>query len=832
VPAAGGHAGGDLSGSLSVELFQERLLRNLRYLRGLEPDESSAADHLAALALTVREHLVDRAVTTRKAHRQARPKTLYYLSMEYLLGRLLRNNLLATGLLDPAREALGGLGIDLEAVLDEEVDPGLGNGGLGRLAACFLDSLATLDYPAIGYGLRYDYGIFSQEIRDGWQHERPDTWLKRGHTWGIHRPDLAVAVKLGGHLDRGAGGVADTRWTPGSTFHGSAHDVLVAGFGTESVAILRLWRAEAPVEFDFEIFSQGDFLRAVAARERIDAITKVLYPSDQVEAGRQLRLLQEYFLVACSVRDIVKRFQRAHDDSWDLFPEKVAIQLNDTHPALAIAELMRFFLDEAGLTWARAWPLVVGSCGYTNHTLLPEALETWPVYLLEQLIPRHAQIIFEINQRFLAEVEQRWPGDAGRARRLSLVHEDGDRRFRMAHLAIVGSHKVNGVARLHAELLLRHVVPDFAEMWPEKFLGITNGITPRRWLASCNPRLAEAIDRRIGPEWRRDLARLRDVGAHADDPAFQDEFLAIKRANKLDLAAEIRSCCGVEVDPDSLFDVHVKRLHEYKRQLLAAMHLIALYLRVKADPSRPLVPRTLVFGAKAAPAYRMAKLIIKLINSIAAKVNADPDVAGRLRVVFMPDYRVTLAEKIIPAADLSEQISTAGKEASGTGNMKFALNGALTIGTLDGANVEIREAVGDENIFIFGHTSDEAEALLGNGYDPWALYRADAELAAVLDTIRDGVFVDGDAHLLRGVWSALMEQGDRYLHLADFRSYLVTQERAAALFTDRRAWAAKAIRNVAAMGYFSSDRAIREYAEKVWRLHPVPVNGHATHTAE
>ncbi len=813
---------------MSVELFQERLLRNLRYLRGLEPDESSAADHLAALALTVREHLVDRAVATRKAHRAARPKTLFYLSMEYLLGRLLRNNLLATDLLEPAREALGGLGIDLEAVLDEEVDPGLGNGGLGRLAACFLDSLATLDYPAIGYGLRYDYGIFSQEIRDGWQHERPDTWLKRGHTWGIHRPDLGVAVKLGGHLDRGVDGVTDTRWTPGSTFHGSAHDVLVAGFGTESVAILRLWRAEAPVDFDFEIFSQGDFLRAVAARERIDAITKVLYPSDQVEAGRQLRLLQEYFLVACSVRDIVKRFQRAYNDSWDLFPEKVAIQLNDTHPALAIAELMRFFLDEAGLSWSRAWPLVVGSCGYTNHTLLPEALETWPVYLIEQLIPRHAQIIFEINQRFLAEVERRWPGDAGRVRRISLVHEDGDRRFRMAHLAIVGSHKVNGVARLHAELLLRHVVPDFAEMWPEKFLGITNGITPRRWLASCNPRLAEAIDRRIGPEWRRDLARLRDVGAHADDSSFQDEFLAIKRANKVDLAAEIRACCGVEVDPDSLFDVHVKRLHEYKRQLLAAMHLVALYLRVKADPSRPLVPRTVVFGAKAAPAYRMAKLIIKLINSIAAKINADPDVAGRLRVVFMPDYRVTLAEKIIPAADLSEQISTAGKEASGTGNMKFALNGALTIGTLDGANVEIRDAVGGDNIFIFGHTSDEAEALLGNGYDPWALYREDAELAAVLDTVRDGVFVDGDAQLLRGVWSALMEHGDRYLHLADFRSYLDTQERVASLFTDRRAWAAKAIRNVAAMGYFSSDRTIREYAEKVWGLEPVPTNGHGS----
>jgi starch phosphorylase len=803
--------------------FRDRFLHNLRYMRGLELEESSAADHFAALVLTVREGLVDRAVATRRAHARARAKTVYYLSLEYLLGRLLRNNLIATGQLETAHEALASLGLDLDAVLEEELDPGLGNGGLGRLAACFMESLATLDYPAVGYGLRYDYGIFRQELRDGWQHERPDTWLKGGHVWAVHRPDLTVPVRLGGHVERDRGSHPHPRWKPGSTFFGVPHDVLVAGYGTPSVSILRLWRAEAPVEFDFEIFSQGDFVRAVAARERIDAITKVLYPSDEVEAGRQLRLLQEYFLVACSLRDIVKRFRRHHKGGWDAFPDKVAIQLNDTHPALAIAELMRFFLDEVGLDWSKSFDLTRATCGYTNHTLLPEALETWPVGLVEHLLPRHAQIILKINKDFLDEIEERFPGDAERRRRVSLVSEDGDRRFRMAHLAIVGSHRVNGVARLHAELLIRDVVPDFAELWPDRFLGITNGITPRRWLATCNPRLSAAIDRRIGPEWRRDLDRLTGLLGHADDPAFQDEVLAVKRANKVDLARIVRELCGVDVDPDSLFDVHVKRLHEYKRQLLAAMHIIAHYRRLKADPGLDLTPRTFVFGAKAAPAYRMAKLIIKLINSVADTVNGDADVAGRLRVAFMPDYRVTLAERIIPAADLSEQISTAGKEASGTGNMKFALNGALTIGTLDGANIEIRDAVGADNIFIFGLTADEVQAARGNGYDPWRVAGADEELAGVLDTLRDGEFVDGDRALLREIWSSLMERGDPYMHLADFRPYLDAQERASTLFRDRRAWAAKAIRNIAAMGHFSSDRAIREYADKVWDLRPVHV---------
>jgi len=823
---AGGALGkGSAFAASSTRAFKQRFLENLRYLRGLELEEATGADHLAALALTVREQLVDRAVATKRSYRKVKPKTVYYLSMEYMLGRALHNNLIATGQLEEAREAMGELGLELATILDEEPDAGLGSGGLGRLAACFMESLATLDIPAIGYGLRYDYGTFRQEFRDGWQHERPDTWLRGGHVWAIHRADLQVPVPIGGHVERHSGHGRRARWVSANTVYGVPHDVLIAGFGTPSVAILRLWRAESPQEFDLEVFSQGDFVRAVAARERVDAITKVLYPSDAAEAGRQLRLLQEYFLVACSVRDILKRFRRRHDSHWALFPERVAIQLNDTHPALAVAELMRFFIDEAGLTWAKAWPLVRESCAYTNHTLLPEALETWPVPQLEHLLPRHAQIIYEINSHFLQEVRSRFPGDERRVSRMSLVHEDGDRRFRMAHLAIVGSHRTNGVAKLHTELLTRRLVPDFAELWPERFLGITNGITPRRWLVSCNPGLADAISRRIGDAWHSDLGRLADLLPLADDRGFQDEFLAVKLANKQALAREIRASCGVEVDPASLFDVQVKRLHEYKRQLLAAMHIVALYRRLRARPKTQVVPRTFIFAAKAAPAYRMAKLIIKLINSIADVVNHDEVIAGRLRVAFLPDYRVTVAERVIPGADLSEQISTAGKEASGTGNMKLALNGALTIGTLDGANVEIREAVGKENIFIFGLTADEVERSRAHGYDPWRVYHEDRELAGVIDDLRDGTFVGGDQWLLRDVYAALMEHGDPYMHLADFRAYLDAQERVSRLFTDPHAWAAMAIRNVAGMGYFSSDRAVREYAERIWDARPVPVDG-------
>lgn len=812
-----------------AELFRERFLFNLRYIRGLELGEAKPADYLAALQLTIREQLINRAVLTQQVYAERRPKTVHYLSMEYLMGRLVENNLISTGLREVAAQALGEMGLDLDRIVEEEPDPGLGNGGLGRLAACFIESLATLDYPAFGYGLRYDFGIFRQELAEGWQREVPDTWLKRGYAWEICRPDLMVPVPIGGHLELEPAqeGPPAARWTHARVLHGVPYDVLVAGFGTATVSVLRLWKAEAPDEFDFEIFSQGDFLRAVAGRERAEAITRVLYPSDEAEAGRELRLTQEYFLVACAVRDVVRRFRNLYGESWELFPDKVAFQLNDTHPALTVAELMRFFVDEAGLGWDRAWRLTRASCAYTNHTLLPEALETWPVWLMQRLIPRHVQIIYDINKRFLDKVTATYPGDVERVRRVSLVQEDADRRFRMAHLAIVGSHHVNGVAKLHTALLKEHVVRDFADMWPERFVSITNGITPRRWLLACNPRLSEAISARIGDGWTRDLERLRELLRFADSAAFQDEFLAIKRANKADLAGRLEQLCGVRVNPDSLFDVQVKRLHEYKRQLLNAMHIIALYLRLKADPGLDLVPRTFVFGAKAAPSYRMAKLVIKLINAVADVVNNDAAVAERLKVVFVPDYRVTLAGLVIPAADLSEQISTAGMEASGTGNMKMALNGALTIGTLDGANVEIRDAVGEENIFIFGLDATQVAELRTSGrHSPHELVAADPELRAVVEAIRDGLFVDGDRTLLADVWSALMERGDRFMHLADFRSYIDAQARVSEAFRNRRRWAGMAIRNVAHMGEFSSDRAIHEYARLIWNLQPVQPNGH------
>jgi len=807
--------------------FRERFLHYLRYSCGLELRLADPADHLTALELAVRETLIDRAILTRRTYDTVRPKTVHYLSVEYLLGRLLLNNLIATDLLEVAREAMQQLGLNLDTIVEEESDAGLGNGGLGRLAACYLDSLATLDYPAYGYGLHYDYGMFRQAFENGWQVEHADTWLEGGFPWSIARHDLTVPVRIGGHIEwfQRPDGKHQPTWKGWREVFGIPRDVLVAGYGTNTVSILRLWDAEAAAEFDFHMFSKGNYIRAVAQRERVEALTRVLYPADDVEAGRQLRLLQEYFLVACSVRDVVNRFRRRHGEVWELFPDQVAFQLNDTHPALTIAELMRFFVDEAGVKWGAAWELTRASCAYTNHTLLPEALETWPVALMEPWIPRHVQIIYEINRRFLESVSQQRQDDGNLTRRISILQEEGEQRFRMANLAIVGSHKVNGVAKLHTELLRTRVVKDFADLWPDRFLPITNGITPRRWLKSCNPRWAAAITSRIGDGWIRDLDRLEELEAFAEDAEFQDEFLAVKRTNKVDLAATLRQLCGVTFDPDMQFDVQIKRLHEYKRQLLKVMHIIWLYQRIKQDPTADVPPRGFVFGAKAAPSYYMAKLIIRLINGVAETVNADPDVAGRLRVAFPPDYRVTLAEKIIPAADLSEQISTAGMEASGTGNMKLALNGALTLGTLDGANIEIRDAVGEENIFIFGLTSAEVEEQLTTGaHNPWKYYRQDPELAAVVDAIRDGIFVGSDAAAVRGIWSALMEHGDRYMHLADFRAYVETAERAAETYRDHiRVWTAAAIRNVAAMGYFSSDRAVREYAEKVWHITPVEV---------
>jgi starch phosphorylase len=811
----------------TAEEFRDRFLYYLRYICGLELRQARAVDHLMALGRSVRQTIIDREILTRRTYDTVRPKFVNYLSMEYLLGRLTRNNLIATGLLDTAREAMQMLGLNLDTIVEEESEPGLGNGGLGRLAACFLDSLATLDYPAYGYGLRYDYGMFRQDFENGWQVEHADTWLEDGFPWEVERNDRTVPVRFGGQVDWSPGTDSGTHrpaWTGWRQVYGIPHDVLVAGYGTNTALILRLWDARAASEFDFHIFSRGGFVQAVAERERVEAVNRVLYPADDVEAGRGLRLTQEYFLVACSVRDIMERFRHRHGEVWELLPDKVSLQLNDTHPALTVAELMRFLLDEAGLSWSPSWELTKAVCSYTNHTLLPEALETWPVSLMEPLIPRHVQIIYEINRRFMDSVKSMFIGRPEALRRMSILEENGDKRLRMANLAIIGSHRVNGVAKLHTELLRTRVVKDFADLWPEKFLPITNGVTPRRWLLACNPRLAKLISDRIGDSWPRDLDRLREIEALADDHRFQDEFLAVKNANKRDLVAAVHNLCGVRLDPASMYDVQIKRLHEYKRQLLNIMHVIHLHRLIKADPTRDMLPRSFIFGAKAAPSYHMAKLIIRLINGVAEVVKNDRLVDGRIRVVFVPDYRVTLAEKIIPAADLSEQISTAGMEASGTGNMKLALNGAVTIGTLDGANIEIRELVGDRNIFIFGLTAEEVESRLATGaHRPWKLYESDPDLAGVMDDLRDGVYAGSDGAPLREIWSSLMEHGDRYMVLADFASYAAAQERAAALFQDTRAWAAAAIRNVAAMGYFSSDRAIREYAEKVWNLQPVEV---------
>jgi starch phosphorylase len=810
------------------EEFRDRFVYYLRYTCGLEFRHARPVDHLLALGRAIRETMIDREILTRRTYDEAGPKVVHYLSMEYLLGRLLTNNLIATGLLETAREAMQLLGLNLDTIVDEESDPGLGNGGLGRLAACFLDSLATLDYPAYGYGLHYDYGMFRQGIENGWQVEQADTWLEDGFPWEIIRNDRRVAVRFGGTVEwteTQEPGRHRPVWTGWREVYGIPHDILIAGYGTNTVGVLRLWDARAASEFDFQIFSRGGFVKAVEERERVEAVNRVLYPADDVEAGRRLRLTQEYFLVACSVRDVMQRFRKRHGEAWELLPDKVALQLNDTHPALTVPELMRYLLDEAGLRWTLAWELTRSTCAYTNHTLLPEALETWPVSLMEPLIPRHLQIIFEINRRFMTSVKPRFAGNPDGLNRVSIVQEDGEKRLRMANLAIVGSHKVNGVAKLHTELLKTRVVKDFAELWPEKFVPITNGVTPRRWLLTCNPRLAAAISHRIGDGWPRDLDRLHELEKLAGDHDFQDEIMAIKKANKQALAVTVRELTGVQLSPDSLFDVQIKRLHEYKRQLLNILHVILLYRRLKADPTMDVAPRSFIFGAKAAPSYHMAKLIIRLINGVAEVVNNDLEVDGRLRVAFVPDYRVTLAEKIIPAADLSEQISTAGMEASGTGNMKLALNGALTIGTLDGANIEILDRVGPDNIFIFGLTAEQvAENLTTGVYTPWHVIDKDPELSAIVDDLDKGTFAGSDAAPLREIWSSLMKHGDRYMVLADFRSYVEAQERATQLYQDRRAWAAAAIRNIASMGYFSSDRSIKEYAEMIWGLEPVKVN--------
>ena len=803
----------------AVAAFRADILRHLTFTLARDTTTAIRMDWWLATCFALRDRVLERFLYTQGAHASANARRVYYLSLEYLMGRLLRNNLCNLGQLEVAREALSGLGKDLDDVMDEENDMGLGNGGLGRLAACFLDSLATMDLPAIGYGIHYEFGLFRQTFVNGRQVEEADNWLARGTPWKIRRPEYQVRVPLYGRVEMGTDdrGNFAPHLVGTQDLIGIPWDIPIVGLGGSTVNFLRLWESKATTEFDFRAFDQGDYVDAVRSRIAGETVSKVLYPNDSKAEGKELRLVQQIFFVSCSLQDILRRHRR-RNDGWANLADKVAVQLNDTHPAIAVAELMRLLIDVERLPWDDAWALTTGIFNYTNHTLLPEALETWSVELMGRVLPRHLQIIYEINRRFLEEVEQRWPGDGARKAELSLIGEGPVRTVRMAHLAIVGSAKVNGVAELHTRLLRAHLLRGFDELTPGKIVNMTNGITPRRWLRACNPGLSALCDEVAGPGWDGDLDRLRALEKVADDRSFQARFLGVKRDNKVRLAEVILRTCQVDVNPDSLFDVQIKRLHEYKRQHLNLLHILTLYRRLLNDPKADITPRTFIFGAKAAPGYAMAKHIIHAINRVAAAVNADARVRGRIKVVFLPDYRVSLAEQIIPAADLSEQISTAGKEASGTGNMKLALNGALTIGTLDGANVEILEEVGKDNIFIFGLDVDGVADLRARGYDPRAIVAADAELKAVLDWLVSDYFTPEQPGALAPVVQGLIEGGDPFLALADYRAYITAQDEVAEAFRDRRRWAKMAILNTARMGKFSSDRTIGEYAKVIWKV--------------
>jgi glycogen phosphorylase len=801
--------------------LREAILRHIIYSLGTTLEQVSPREAFAAVALAVRDRLVEGRAETRQRFRKTGVKRLYYLSLEFLIGRSLASNLINLGLWDACRAALTELGLDLNEIMDTEPDAGLGNGGLGRLAACFLDSLATLDLPGFGYGINYDYGLFRQEIREGEQVEKPDSWRTYASPWEIERPARAVLVPLYGHIEHGIDrfGNYNPMWLDWKVVIGVPHDMLIPGYGGHTVNYLRLYSARASHEVDMTIFNEGDYLQAVRQKVESETVSKVLYPTE-VARGRELRLVQEYFLVACAVRDIMRRYQ-AEFHGFDQFPDKVAIQLNDTHPALTVAELMRIFIDEHDVTWEKAWEMTTAICAYTNHTLLPEALERWPVELMEYVLPRHLQIIYEINRRFLDSVAARWPGDKARLGRMSLIEEGKTKQVRMAHLAIAGSHSINGVAAVHTELVKKELVPDFYAFWPERFNNKTNGVTPRRWLLLANPELARLLRETIGDDWIADLDRLRDVERFAGDAAFRERFLTVKRDNKQRLAGVIRDTVGEVVDCESLFDVHIKRIHEYKRQLLNVLHIVHEYLSLVEDNKPPLQPHTYVFAGKAAPGYQAAKQVIRVINDVASVINRDPRARPHLRVVFIPDYRVTLAESIIPAADLSEQISTAGTEASGTSNMKFAMNGALTIGTLDGANIEIHDQVGAENIFIFGLTVDQVRALRASGgYHPWEIYRQSATVRRVLDAFRESRFCRTTPGRHDWIYRKLLADGEQYFHVADLESYFRAHEEASRLYRDRPAWATKAILNVARVGTFSSDRTIREYAHDIWNIQP------------
>ncbi|WP_448534285.1 glycogen/starch/alpha-glucan phosphorylase [Parathermosynechococcus lividus] len=807
----------------SVETLRRAFMDNLFFVQGRFPEVATKNDHYLALAYTVRDRLLLRWLNSAKTYRDQFSRTVCYLSAEFLLGPHLGNNLINLGLYDAVAEAMQQTGLDLNVLLDQEEEPGLGNGGLGRLAACYMDSLATLEIPAIGYGIRYEYGIFDQEIRDGWQVEITDKWLRYGNPWEIARPEITLPVKFGGSTysytdDQGRYRVV---WQPHQMVQGIAYDTPILGYKVNTANLLRLWRAEAIESFDFQAFNTGDYYGAVNEKIASENITKVLYPNDEQLQGKELRLMQQYFLCSCALQDMIRLYLQSSSD-LTRFHHKFTVQLNDTHPAISVAELMRLLVDEHLLPWDKAWDITRQTFAYTNHTLLPEALEKWPLPLFGSLLPRHLQIIYEINQRFLDQVRLAYPGDQERLARLSIIDESECRYVRMANLACVGSHAINGVAALHSELLKQTVLRDFYELTPEKFSNKTNGVTPRRWMVLSNPGLTQLISKHIGEDWIKHLDQLRRLEPLAEDAGFAAEWHAVKHKNKVRLAEYIQQRVGISVDPSSIFDILVKRIHEYKRQHLCVLNIITLYQRLKDHPNLDITPHTFIFGGKAAPGYYKAKLIIKLINSVAEVVNTDPTVADRLKVVFLPDYNVTCGQRVYPAADLSEQISTAGYEASGTGNMKFALNGALTIGTLDGANVEIREEVGAENFFLFGNTVEQLQEIWRNGYRPWEIANNNPMLKRVLDLISCGHFSHGDTELFRPIVEHLW-QNDRYCLLADYQSYVDCQEQATRLYRDQKQWVKMSILNVARMGKFSSDRAIREYCEDIWRVQPVHV---------
>ena len=792
-------------------------------VQGKDEQFATPHDYYMALAYSVRNELLKQRIHTAKTYSKQKAKVVYYLSAEFLMGRHLGNGLINLGLYETMRHALADCNLDLDELLEREAEPGLGNGGLGRLAACFMDSLTTLNIPAVGYGIRYEFGIFTQAIRDGYQVEIPDKWLTFGNPWEIARPDYRVGVKFGGYTQVYKDVDSDyrVRWIPEQVVMGVPHDVPVPGYGTENVNILRLWKAEASESFDLTAFNAGDYFGAVVDKMVSENITKVLYPNDETYQGKELRLQQQYFFVACSLQDIIRLHLRDHD-SLESLPEFAAIQLNDTHPAIGVAELMRLLVDEYHFDWDRAWQITQKCFGYTNHTLLPEALEKWSVELFGSLLPRHLELIYEINHRFLEQVKLRYPNDEERLSRLSLIAEAPEKQVRMAHLACVGSHAINGVAALHTELLKQEVLHDFYDLWPQKFKSLTNGITPRRWLLQCNPRLSQLISETIGQSWITHLEDLKQLEDHLNDETFCQAWRSIKQTNKWNLANHIKEKMGLEVNPDSMFDVQIKRIHEYKRQLMNILHVITLYNRILQNPNDPVVPRTVIFGGKAAPGYATAKLVIKLITAVADVVNDDPLVAGRLKVVFLPNYNVSEAQRLFPASDLSEQISTAGKEASGTGNMKFALNGALTIGTLDGANVEIREAVGADNFFLFGLTAEQVAACKAVGHNPWFYYDTNPELKRVMDMIASGLFSPSEPDLFLPLLDSLLVD-DPFMVMADYAAYIQCQEHVSRTYEDQNRWTRMSILNAARIGRFSADRTISEYAQQIWQVGPVPV---------